>query len=82
MERTLQDLKQWNPLIHQTFWERNPKNTQEIRTYYMSYNPFADRIIPQISNWVVMEPLPEWKPYSQKVMSTIMTRQVSKPNFF
>ena len=34
-ERNLQDLKRWNPLIGKTFWQRNPKNKDEIRTIRM-----------------------------------------------
>ena len=49
-ERTFQDMKRWNPLIGKTFYERNPKNDKEIRTYYMSWNGFANKIVPQISN--------------------------------
>ena len=43
-ERTFQDLKRWNPLIGKTFYERNPNNEKEIRTYYMSWNGFANKI--------------------------------------
>ena len=54
--RTFKDLESWNPLINKVFYERNPKNSHEIRTYTMRWNPFAAKITPQISNWHVAEP--------------------------
>ena len=70
-ERTFQDMKRWNPLIGKTFYERNPKNEKEIRTYYMSWNGFANKIVPQISNYHQAEPTPDMKPYDPRVMSAL-----------
>jgi len=80
--RTFSDLKRWQPLIHKTFYERNPKNNKEIRTYYMSWNPFANKIVPQISNWVQAEPTPEMEKLNPNVMKSIMTMQPHTPEFF
>ena len=49
-ERTFTDLKRWNPLIGKTYFERHPKNPQEIRTYYMQWNGIANKITPRVSN--------------------------------
>ena len=81
-ERSFADMKKWNPLIHKTFYERNPKNEKEIRTYYMSFNPFASKIVPQISNWVQMEPTQEMEPLPPNLLQSIMTMQPNTPEFF
>jgi len=80
--RTFQDMRKWNKLIGKTFYERNPKNPHEIRTYYMSWNGFANKIIPQISNYVVMEPTPEMEPFHPKILSAVMTAQPSMNSFY
>ena len=80
-ERTFQDMKRWNPLIGKTFYERNPKNDKEIRTYYMSWNGFANKIVPQISNYHQAEPTPDMEPFLPKILSSIMTAQPHKPEF-
>ena len=74
-ERTYYDMRKWNPLIGKTFYERNPNNPTEIRTYYMNWNGFANKIVPAISNWVAMEPTPEMEPYNQRVMTAVATFQ-------
>ena len=79
--RTFKDLKSWNPLINQTFWERNPRNEKEIRTYYMKWNPFSGTVQPMISNWIVQEPLPEWKPFHPKYLSAVNTMQHQRTEF-
>ena len=81
-ERTFQDMKRWNKLIGKTFYERNPRNPMEIRTYYMSWNGFANKIVPQISNYHVAEPTPEMEPYHPKVMSAVMTAQPHMNSFY
>ena len=80
-ERTFKDMKRWNPLIGKTFYERNPKNDKEIRTYYMSWNGFANKIVPQISNYHQAEPTPDMEPFHPKILSSIMTAQPHKPEF-
>ena len=74
-ERTFTDLKRWNPLIGKTYFERHPKNSQEIRTYYMQWNGIANKITPRVSNWHVAEPTPEMEPFHPKIMSAVNTFQ-------
>ena len=70
--RTFDDLKKWNPLINKTFFEKGKGEFEGmIRTYYMSFNPFANRIVPRISNWHYAEPTPDMKPYDPRVMSAL-----------
>jgi len=72
-ERTFQDLKRWNPLIGQVFYERHPEYPEQIRTYRMNWNGMANKITPMISNWHTAEPTPEMKPYHPKIMSDAVT---------
>ena len=67
-ERTFQDMKRWNSLIG--------------KTYYMSWNGFANKIVPQISNYHVAEPTPEMEPFHPKVMSAVMTAQPHMNSFY
>ena len=79
--RTFQDLQNWNPLINKTFYERNPKNEKEIRTYYMKWNALAGKIQVMISNFHVAEPTPEMKPYHPKILQAVNTMQHQKTEF-
>ena len=79
--RTFKDLESWNPLINKVFYERNPKNSHEIRTYTMRWNPFAAKITPQISNWHVAEPTPDMKPFHPKYLSAVNTMQHQRTEF-
>ena len=81
-ERTYHDMKKWNPLIDSIYYERNPKNPKEIRTYHLKWNGFANRITSAISNWVQMEPTPEMKPYDPRVMSAVATFQPQQQEFY
>ena len=81
-ERTYQDMKRWNPLIGSIYYERNPKNPKEIRTYYMNWNGLSNRIVPAISNWIQMEPTTEMKPYNPRVMSAVATFQPQQQEFY
>jgi len=42
-ERSFNDLKRWNPLIGQVFYERHPKDKTQIRTYRMNWNGLANK---------------------------------------
>ena len=66
MQRTFQDLRQWNPLIGKTFYERNG---------------FANRITPQITNYHQAEPTEDMKPIHPKILSSL-TMQRNQPEFY
>ena len=56
--RSFDDLKKWNPLINKTFFEKGKGEFEGmIRTYYMSFNPFANRIVPRISIGIMQNQL-------------------------
>ena len=52
-ERNMGDMRQWNPLIGKVFWQTHPDDSKQGRTIRMHYNIFADKITPQITNWIV-----------------------------
>ena len=79
--RSFKDLQTWNPLINKVFYERNPKNSHEIRTYTMRWNPYAGRITPMISNWHVAEPTPDMKIFHPKILSAVNTMQHQRTFF-
>ena len=71
-----QDLKQFNPLIGKTFFEEGEGNFKGmIRTYYMRWNAFANKITPAVSNWHHGNPPEGAEPYHPKIMSAVMTAQ-------
>ena len=47
----------------------------------MSWNGFANKIVPQISNYHQAEPTPDMEPFHPKILSSIMTAQPHKPEF-
>ena len=81
-ERTYQDLKRIHPLIGQVFFERHPKQPEQIRTYRLNWNGLANKIQVMVSNWHTAEPTPEMKPYNQRVMSAVATQQSTQMGDF
>lgn len=74
-ERSLLDMKQWNKLIGKIFYQTNPRNPREFRTIRMSYNIFADKIVPQVSDWHTGCPTQEMEPVNPRVLSALATMQ-------
>ena len=75
-QRTFQDLKQFNPLIGKTFVEKGEGRFEGlIRTYYMAWNGFANKITPQVSNWHHGTPPEGSEPYHPKIMEAVTTAQ-------
>ena len=82
-ERTFADLKRMNSLIGQTYYEKGEGRFKGmIRTYYMAFNSFANKITPQVSNWHHAEPTPEMKPYHPRIMTAVMTAQPHMNSFY
>ena len=81
-ERSFNDLKRWNPLINQVFYERHPDHPDQIRTYRMNWNGMANKITPMISNWHSAEPTPEMKPFHPRIMTAVLTQQATHQGAF
>ena len=79
--RTFNDLKKWNPMINQIYFQRNPKDPKEMRTYTMKWNALAGKIQVMVSNYHVAEPTPEMKPYHPKIMQAVNTMQHQATEF-
>ena len=70
-------------MIGRTYYESGEcKFKGMIRTYYMSFNSFANKITPQISNWHHAEPTDDMLPYHPKIMSAVMTAQPHQNSFY
>ena len=81
-QRTFQDLKNMNPLVGKTFFEEGEGRFEGmIRTYYMAWNGFANRITPQITNYHQAEPTEDMKPIHPKILSSL-TMQRNQPEFY
>ena len=75
-QRSFSDLKKMNKMIGKIFYEEGDGNRKGmIRTYYMAWNAFANRITPQVSNWHHGLPPEGAEPYHPKIMSAVMTAQ-------
>lgn len=74
-DRTLLDMRQWNKLIGKVFYQIHPNNPNEYRTIRMSFNIFADKITPQVSNWVYGVPPEGIEPVNPRVLSSLATFQ-------
>ena len=81
-ERTLQDMKQWNPLIGKVFWQTHPSDPTQGRTIRMHYNVFLDRITPQITNYVTSERPPHLQEIHPRLLTGIHTMQSVNPTPF
>ena len=82
-ERTLMDMKRMNKNIHKTFYFLNPNNNDEYKTVYMSFNPFANKIVPMISRfWVTGTPPDNMEELNPRLMSSINTMQNTSGYFF
>ena len=80
---TYQALRQMSRLIGQTFYEKGEGQFEGmIRTYYMAFNSFANKITPQVLNWHHAEIIPEMKPYHPRIITTVMTAQPHSPEFY
>lgn len=54
--RTFLDMKQWNKHIGKTYYEINPKDKNQFRTYYIRWNPYANAIRSYPSNYITGTP--------------------------
>ena len=75
-QRNFNDLKKMNRLIGKTFYEEGEGDFQGmIRTYYMRWNPFANKITPAVSNFHHAEPTPEMEKFHPSIMLAVMRSQ-------
>lgn len=76
MDRTLNDFKRWNSnLINKIYYQNDPKDNKRFRTIRMHFNPFANKITPQYSNWIEGVPPEEMEPVNPRLLSSLATMQ-------
>ena len=81
-ERTLQDFRRLSGMDG-IYYERNPKNKSEMRTWRVSFNPIADKYqIHLPSNWVTAEPTPEMRQWHDGISRAIHTMQPKQSRGF
>ena len=83
MERTVQDLQQWsNGMIGKIYYQKNDKNENEYRTIRLSFNPFANKIVPQFSNFITGEVPENIPPLPPTLLGSLSRFQAQTPEFY
>lgn len=77
MERTNQDIKQWNSNIGKTYYVLCPNDERYFRSIYIRHNPFTNALQPMISNPVMGTPPPELEPISPLMLNRLTRLQMS-----
>ena len=82
-QRTVQDLQNWsNGMIGRMYYQKNAKNENEYRTIRLHFNPFANKIVPQWSNFVVGVPPEGMKPLPPNLLGSLSRFQAHTPEFY
>ena len=81
-ERSLMDFQNWSKFGKQLFYERNPRNEQEIRVYRPFYNVFAGKYTLQITPFHAAEPTPDMKPWHPSIGRSLTPMQPSTERGF
>jgi hypothetical protein len=83
MERTVQDLQSWsNKMIGKVFYRKDPKNENLYQTVRISFNPFANKMVPQFSNFVEGTPPDTLTPLPPNLLGTLMRFQANTQGFY
>ena len=81
-ERTQNDFRNWSKL-QGTYYERDPKNPERIRTRLVSYHVFSGKYqVHQPTNWVIAEPTPDMKQWHDGISRAIFTMQPATSTSF
>ena len=82
-QRTVQDLQQWsNGMIGRMYYQKNEKNENQYRTVRLSFQPFANKIVPQWSNFVEGVPPEGMKPLPPNLLGSLSRFQAHTPEFY
>ena len=49
-------------LIGQIFYQKNDKDSRFFRTIRIGHNPFANKLVPQATDFIMGEPPPDMQP--------------------
>ena len=82
-QRTVHDLNQWsNGMIGRMYYQKDEKDDKQYRTVRLSFNPFANKIVPQWSNLVVGVPPEGMKPLPPNLLGSLSRFQAHTPEFY
>ena len=81
-ERNYSDLKRWsNGMIGKVFYRKDPKNPNRYQTVRIGWNAFANKMIPQYSNFVEGVPPDHLTEINPRLLSSLATMQPNTPEF-
>ena len=82
-ERTITDFQNVsNRLAGKMFWEPHPQDKNQYRTIRMHLNPFANKVVPQFSNYVTGVPDAGMKQIPPLMLQSLMRFQNSQGSMF
>ena len=83
VQRSIGDLQQWsNGMIGRMYYQKDEKDDKQYRTVRLSFNPFANKIVPQWSNLVVGVPPEGMKPLPPNLLGSLSPFQAHTPEFY
>lgn len=83
MERTAQDLKQWSHgMVGKVYYQKHDKDKNQYRTIRLSFNPFANKIVPQFSNFITGEVPPNIPALPPTLLGSLSRFQANTPEFY
>ena len=83
VQRSIGDLQQWsNGMIGRMYYQKDAKDDKQYRTVRLSFNPFANKIVPQWSNLVVGVPPEGMKPLPPNLLGSLSPFQAHTPEFY
>jgi len=83
IERTLVDYQNVsNKMLGKIFYRKDPTNDKRFQTVRISFNPFANRMVPQYSNFVEGTPPDNIPPLPPNLLSSLMRFQNSTHEFY
>ena len=82
-ERTMGDMNQWsNGMIGKVYYQKHDKDPNQYRTIRLAWNPFANKITPQYSNFIVGTPPDNLQPVNPRLLSSLATFQNNSNSVF
>lgn len=82
-ERTITDFQTVsNRLAGRIFWQSHPSDKNQYRTVRMHLNVFANKVVPQFSNFITGIPPEEIKQLPPMLLGSLMRFQNSQGNTF
>ena len=82
-ERTMTDYQTWtNRMVGKVYYELDPANENRFRTIRISFNPFANKLVPQITNYVEGSPPDTMPALPPNLLGSLMRFQNTNHSFY